>query len=133
MIVVDASAIVELVLNTARGRRVASRIESPDVSLHAPHLVDLEVAQVLRRFAISGAIDERRAAAALRAFRDLDIERHPHEPLLERIWALRSNLTAYDAAYVALAEVLGATMLTCDRKLTDAPSTAARIEVVAES
>lgn len=130
MIVVDASAIVELLLNTPLGRVVSRRIHSAETVLHAPHLLDLEVTQVLRRFTATGVIDAARAVASLRALRDLDLERHSHEPLLDRIWALRSNLTAYDAAYVALAEALHAPVLTCDGKLAASHGLAAHIELV---
>jgi len=130
LIVVDASAIVELLLNTPLGRIVSRRIQSAETVLHAPHLLDLEVTQVLRRFAATGVIDDARALASLHALRDLDLERHSHEPLLDRIWALRSNLTAYDAAYVALAEALDTPVLTCDGKLAASHRLAARIELV---
>lgn len=130
MIVVDASAIVELLLNTPLGRIVARRIHSAETVLNAPHLLDLEVTQVLRRFAATGVIDDARALASLHALRDLDLERHSHEPLLDRIWALRSNLTAYDAAYVALAEALDTPLLTCDGKLAASNGHVARVELV---
>lgn len=127
MIVVDASALLELLMNTAAGERVAARIADPEVALHAPHLIDLEVAQVLRRFVREGDLDRAGAEVMLGALRGLDLERHGHEPLLDRIWALRSNMTAYDASYVALAEALGARLLTCDARLARAPGS--RIEV----
>jgi len=130
VIVVDASAAVELVLNSRIGRVVATRIAPVHNSLHAPHLIDLEVAQVLRRFVTAAMISPNRGELALEAFRELDVERHAHEPFLARIWKLRSNLTAYDASYVALAEVLGATLLTCDRKLAVAPGHSARVELI---
>lgn len=130
MIVLDASAVVELVLATPAGRAVAGRIANPDISLHAPHLLDVEVAQALRRCAASGIIDDHTATAAFATLRDLDLERHGHEPLLGRVWALRRNLTAYDAVYVALAEALGAPLLTCDGKLARAAGLA-RVELVA--
>lgn len=130
MIVLDASALVELLLATPIGRRIAERIAPPEVSLHAPHLVDLEVAQTLRRFVRAGDVGERRAAIALDLLADLDLHRYPHQELLPRVWALRHNLTAYDAVYVCLAEVLDATLLTCDRRLAAAPPAAARAEVL---
>lgn len=131
MIVLDASAAIELVSATATGAAVATRIADVNETLHAPHLIDLEMAQVLRRFVLAGAMTEDRAAAALTDFGDLDLTRYAHDVLLPRIWALRANLTAYDAAYVALAEVLGATLLTTDARLASAPGHAATIEVVA--
>lgn len=117
MIVLDASAVIELVTATRVGRSIAERIQDPDVTLHAPHLLDLEVAQTLRRYDAVNAIDHRRLDAALEALVQIDLTRYPHEELLPRIWALRANLTAYDAAYVALAEALDATLLTCDARL----------------
>lgn len=128
MIVLDASALVELVLVTPAGRRIAGRIADPVLGLHVPHLVDVEVTQALRRFAREGEIDAASATAALEDLRDLDLQRHAHEPLLQRVWELRENLTAYDAVYVALAEVLDAPLLTCDAPLARAPGHAARVE-----
>lgn len=130
MIVLDASAIIELLLGTARGRAVAARIEDPAVGLHVPHLLDLEVAQVLRRYLRDGELEAAAAAEALADLRSLDLERHSHEPLLDRIWALRANMTAYDAAYLALAEALDATLLTCDARLARSPGARRRVEVV---
>ncbi len=80
-----------------------------------PHLADIEVVQALRRYVREGELDAAAAAVALYDFRALDLQRHAHEPLLERVWELRKNLTAYDAVYVALAEVLEGILLTCDR------------------
>ncbi len=131
MIVLDASATLELLLGTPRGARVGDRALVPAETLHVPHLLDLEVAQVLRRWVASGQIGPGRARQALDDFALLDLERWPHHALLERIWQLRSNLTAYDAAYVALAEALRAPLLTCDRRLSAAPGNRARIELVA--
>jgi predicted nucleic acid-binding protein len=130
MIVLDASALVELLLGTAAGRAVLDRIASPDVSLHAPHVADVEVAQALRRLARDGDLDAASAGAALADLRALDLERHSHEPLLDRVWALRDNLTAYDAVYVALAEALDARLLTCDRRLARAPGMSRRVDLV---
>lgn len=130
MIVLDASAIVELLLSTEAGRVVAERIADPELGLHVPHLVDLEVAQALRRFERDGDIGARDAAAALDEFRALDLQRCAHEPLLSRVWALRQNVTAYDAVYLALAEVLDATLLTCDVRLSRAPGVGARVALI---
>ena len=130
MIVLDASALVELVLGTASGRGIAARVADPAVSLHAPHLADVEVAQTLRRYTRDGELDALDARAALDDFRALDLQRHAHEPLLDRVWELRENLSAYDAVYVALAEALDAVLLTCDGRLARAPSFAARVELV---
>ena len=130
MIVLDASALVELVLGTASGRGIAARVADPAVSLHAPHLADVEVAQTLRRYTRDGELDALDARAALDDFRALDLQRHAHEPLLDRVWELRENLSAYDAVYVALAEALDAVVLTCDGRLARAPRVAARVELV---
>lgn len=130
MIVLDASALVELVLGSAAGRRVAARIADPAVGLHVPHLADVEMAQVLRRYAADGDIGQAAAAAALADFRSLDLRRHAHEPLLDRVWALRRNVTAYDAVYVALAEALDAVLLTCDGRLARGARTTARVELI---
>jgi predicted nucleic acid-binding protein len=130
MIVLDASALLELVLGTERGRTIAKRIADPSLGLHVPHLADVEVAQALRRYVREGAVESGSAEAALEDLRSLDLERHSHEPLLERVWALRENLTAYDAVYVALAEALDTTVLTCDGRLARAPGLSRRIELV---
>jgi predicted nucleic acid-binding protein len=131
MIVLDASALVELLLGTESGRSIASRIADPEVALHVPHVADLEVAETLRRFVRDGDLDAEASSSALENLQALDVQRHAHEPLLGRIWALRENLTAYDAAYVTLAEVLDATLLTCDAKLSRAPGVAVRAELIA--
>jgi predicted nucleic acid-binding protein len=130
VIVLDASAVVELVLGTAVGRSIAERIAQPALGLHAPHLLDVEVAQVVRRYVLGGQVTEERGRRALDHLMALDVERHPHDALLARIWALRANLTAYDAAYVALAEALGAPLLTRDRGLAGSAGHTARIELV---
>lgn len=133
MIVLDASALIELILVTPVGQVIAARIADPAVGLHTPHLADIEVAQALRRYARDGGIDEATAASALDDFRALDIQRHAHEPLLDRVWELRKNLTAYDAVYVALAEALGGPLLTCDAPLSRVPGLGARVELVRPS
>lgn len=130
MKVLDASVMVEVLLNRLSVARLAPRLFDPDEELHAPHLIDLEVAQVLRRYQASGEMSPQRARQALITFAQMPLERHPHWPFLERIWELRRNLTAYDAAYVALAEVLGAPLLTCDRALASAPGHRAIVELV---
>ena len=130
MIVLDASALVELVLDTPTGRVIASRIADPALGLHVPHLADIEVAQALRRYAKDGELDASAAAVALEDLRALDLQRHAHEPLLDRIWELRQNLSAYDAVYVALAEVLETVLLTCNGRLARAPGVGRHVELV---
>jgi predicted nucleic acid-binding protein len=116
VIVVDASIVLEILMRTERGARATARVFATD-SVHAPHLLDLEVAQVLRRFVLSRHMQAERAREALEDLLDLPITRYPHAPFLSRIWELRTNLTAYDAVYAALAEALPATLVTCDRRL----------------
>lgn len=130
MIVLDASCLVELLTGTTLGRNVAARIADPAESLHVPHLADVEVAQTLRRFVRDGELDPASARMAIAILRDLDLERHAHEPLLDRVWALRQNLSAYDAVYVALAEALNSPLLTCDARLARAPGLSRRVELV---
>jgi predicted nucleic acid-binding protein len=130
VIVLDASAAVDWLVQSLAGRQVESRIYSHRESLHAPELLDLEVAQVLRRLVREGAVSATRAEAAIQDLLDLRITRYPHSVLLPRIWQLRQNLSAYDAAYVALAEKLNATLLTRDTRLATAARHGATIEVV---
>jgi predicted nucleic acid-binding protein len=130
MTVLDASVLVELVLQTATGRAVADRIADPELRLDAPHLVDVEVAQTLRRYVREANIDVTEAGVALTDLSALDLRRHAHEPLLDRVWELRENLSAYDAVYVALAEALETTLLTCDARLAKAPGLRNVVELV---
>ena len=130
MIVVDASVLLEVLLNCRSVERVADRLRDPDEVLHAPHLIDLEVAQTLRRYQMAGEISPQRAQDAIAAFTEMPLERHPHWPLLNRIWELRHNLTAYDAAYVALAEALSSPLLTCDQAIAVAPGHRACVELI---
>jgi len=130
LIVVDASAVIELLLNTADGDAIADRLFDPAESLAAPHLLDVEVLQVLRRYSIAGEIDSKRGQQAIEDLGDLPITRYPHDLFLCRIWDLRQNITAYDAVYVALAEALGANLLTRDERLAAAPGHKATIETI---
>lgn len=132
MIVVDASVVLEVLLLSETGVAVGPRLFDPAEDLHAPELLDLEVAQVLRRHERSGALTARRASEALQDLADLRLERYSHRLLLDRAWALRANLTIYDAAYVALAELLGCPLLTCDAALARAPH-GARVELLGTS
>jgi predicted nucleic acid-binding protein len=130
VIVLDASAAVEWLLQTRSGVRVSRRIFSRRETLHAPHLLDVEVAQALRRYVAAGVVTLSRADEALQDLLDLRVRRYPHVFLLWRVWELRDNLTAYDALYVALAEALDATLVTCDSKIAPAPGHRARVEVI---
>jgi predicted nucleic acid-binding protein len=131
VIVLDASAAIELVLRTERAERIAARALDPTQRLHAPHLIDIEVVQVLRRLHLARELTLERAELAVADFEKLVVERHAHRSLLRRIWTLRSVMSAYDAAYVALAEALAAPLLTCDEKLSRSHGHDARIELIA--
>jgi predicted nucleic acid-binding protein len=130
VIVIDASALLEVLLNTTASERVGERLFAGNDSLHAPHLLDLEVAQVLRRYTLSGEMDPNRSEQALEDLADLPVNRYPHDVFLFRIWALRRNLTAYDAAYIALAEALDAPLITRDGALARASGHRARVEFI---
>ncbi len=130
MIVTDASVIAELLLRTSEAARVEARVFGSGEPLAAPALLDVEVAQVLRRYVHRGEMAELHGRAAIALLGRFPIRRHHHGPLLARVWELRENLTAYDATYVALAEGLRATLLTRDAALAAAPGHAARVELV---
>lgn len=130
MIVLDASATIEWLLQSPTGVKIDQRIFSPLESLHVPHLLDVEVAQVLRRYVRDKAITARRGQEALEDLADMPLSRYPHDLLIPRIWELRATLTAYDAAYVALAELLDARLLTCDGKIASASGHHAIVDVV---
>lgn len=127
MIVIDTSIVVELVLATPDGFRIQQEIATEPGPVVAPELLDLEVLQVLRRQLRLGKISAERARAAVEALRVLPVKRMQHAPLLARIWELRDNLTAYDAAFIALAEWLGAPCWTRDLKFRNAPHQAITI------
>ena len=129
MIVLDASAAVRVLLGLPPTDRIRERLDEPGESLHAPHVFDLEVLNTLRRHLERAS--EERAGEAFEMLQELDISLYPHEPVRERIWALRANLTAYDAVYVALAETLAAPLVTTDSKLAKAPGVVAEVEVFA--
>ena len=127
-LVIDASSVVALLLNVSAHETLADRLRR-DGPLHAPHLIDLEVLQSLRKHLHVGALTDRRASAALDRFSELPLLRYPHWEYRRRIWALRHNMTAYDATYVALSEVLDAPLLTADRKLARTTGHSARVEL----
>jgi predicted nucleic acid-binding protein len=130
VIVVDASAILELILRTTAAASVWRRLIGAGETLHAPHLIDVEVGHVLRRYALAGDMSAKRGGEALEDLAGLSLRRHPHGVLMPRVWALRANLTAYDAVYVALAEALGAPLVTRDRRLAGAAGHRALIEML---
>jgi predicted nucleic acid-binding protein len=130
LIVVDASAVVEFLLGTGAGERVAERITAGSETLHAPHVLDLEVANALRRWVLHGEMTVSRASAALADLRDMPLIRHAHDVLLPRIWALRSNASAYDAAYLVLGENLPGSVITCDARVGGIPGHGAVVEVI---
>ncbi len=121
---------LEVLLRTPAAEAVEAWLYFPGQTLHAPHLLDVEVAQVIRRCAALGDIDEARGRAALSDLLDFPVTRYPHDLLLPRVWELRGNLSAYDAVYIALAEALDAPLLTLDQRLAAAPGHDARIAQV---
>jgi predicted nucleic acid-binding protein len=130
LIVIDASAALELLLQTPKGVAVGDLALATEERLHAPHLIDVEVAQTLRRLTLGKNLTASRAEEALADFGLLALERHEHYSLMSRAWELREGLTAYDAIYVALAEALDAPLLTCDAKLSRAHGHSARITLI---
>lgn len=119
-----------MLLGLDRADTVIHRAFATRETLHAPELIDIEVAQVVRRYWRAGDLAASRGEEAIRDLADLPVQRYPHEPLLGRIWQLRSNATAYDAAYIALAEGLGARLLTLDKALARIPGVRATVEVL---
>jgi predicted nucleic acid-binding protein len=130
VIVVDASLIVDVLLQSDDAEALSARLLDPGQMLNAPHLLDIEVAQALRRYARIGDIDAARGRAALEDLVDLPIERYPHGLLVTRVWTYRNNLTAYDATYLALAEALDCPVWTRDRRFAASPVARGRILVV---
>ena len=129
MIVLDASAVVDWLLRTPVGLQIEKRIYSRGQSLHCPHLLDLEVAQVLRRLVREGTVSALRAEEALQDLLALRITRYPHYIVLGKVWHYRHNLSAYDAAYLTLAETISAQLITRDARLASASGHSSRIEV----
>lgn len=130
MIVVDASAVVDLLVHDPPDPALTTRLRE-DADLHAPHLLDVEVTQALRRLVATGALGDDRASDARVDAAALLVQRYPHAALLERAWELRRNLSVYDGVYVALAELLEAPLVTCDAGLAGAPGHRAEIELFA--
>jgi predicted nucleic acid-binding protein len=130
LIVLDASVVLEVLLRMPRGVALENRLFKSEETLHAPHLLDVEVAQVLRRYTLAGEVAAERCRAALGDLAGLPLSRYAHDFLLPRVWELRGNLSAYDAVYIALAEALDAPLLTRDQRLANAPAHRARVELV---
>jgi predicted nucleic acid-binding protein len=131
LIVIDASALLEILLRTDRADPLMERAFEDSEQMHAPQMLDIEITQVLRRLVRQKEITVTRAEQVLEDLANLLIERHDHQALVPRIWQLRDFLSAYDGAYVALAEALAAPLLTCDAKLAGAHGHRATIELVA--
>jgi predicted nucleic acid-binding protein len=130
VIVLDASAAVEVVLNLPRAApELRTRLARRGETVHVPHVFDLEVMAAIRRHMLRGALSGRRARRALRGLDDLRATRYSHVPLRPRIWELRENVTPYDAAYVALAEALRAPLVTVDAALASAAGARAEVEL----
>jgi predicted nucleic acid-binding protein len=125
VLVIDASALAEYVVASGPGGAVADLLGRSGASVHVPHLAVIETVSVLRAWVRRGELTAERAAAALEDLADLPAQRWPAEPLLGRVWELRENLSAYDATYVALAETIGADLVTLDRRLARALAGAA--------
>jgi predicted nucleic acid-binding protein len=128
VLVVDTSAVLEALVARGPAPGLIERL-GEDGDLHAPHLIDIEILHALRRLSALGQLSEERATDARADFRELALVRYPHLELCDRIWDLRHNLTAYDAAFVALAELLEVPLVTCDGRLKTAPGHAARVEL----
>lgn len=128
MLIVDTSAILEALAARGPAPGLIERL-ADDGDLHAPHLIDTEVLHALRRMSMRDEISEERAADARSDFADTALVRYPHQPLSDRVWELRHNLTVYDATFVALAEVLSAPLVTCDARLASARGHDAHIEL----
>lgn len=128
MLVVDSSAALDAIIGIGTPSGLVQRL-TDDGDLHAPHLIDIEVLNALRRLSSQGELSDDRATDALADFRELAIVRYPHIGLSDRIWQLRHNLTAYDAAFVALAEALDVPLITCDHGISQAPGHSATVEV----
>lgn len=132
MIVVDTSAVLAALAGRPSPVGLRERL-AEDGDLHAPHLIDVEVIHALRRLVRTRHLTEDRAVDIRTDLGDLAIRRYPHQPLADRMWELRHNLSAYDATFVALSEVLGVPLVTCDGRLATSPGHQAEIELFASS
>jgi predicted nucleic acid-binding protein len=128
VLVVDTSAALAALAGRPRIPALGERLAS-DGDLHAPHLIDVELIHALRRLVMDGDLRDDRAEDCRTDFADLAIVRYPHHPLADRMWELRHNLSAYDAAFVALSEALGVPLVTCDARLAEAPEHAAEVQL----
>jgi predicted nucleic acid-binding protein len=128
VLVVDTSAALAALIASEPPAGLVERLAG-DGDLHAPHLIDIEILHALRRMITRGELNDERAADARTDFADLALTRYPHHPLSDRIWKLRHNLSAYDATFVALAEELDATLITCDARLAAAPGHHAGVQL----
>ncbi len=117
MIVLDASVVVELLTNGSLADSIRNELAGCDESFVVPELIDVEAVSALRRLAAGQRIDSHRSGQFLAELAALPAERYSHTPLIGRMWELRHNFTAYDAAYIALAEATGSVLYTCDEKL----------------
>ena len=130
MIVLDASAAVAVLLNIGpTAGNIRLRITLPGENLHVPHLFDVEVLHVLRRHSLRRTLSRQRGSAAIAGLHDMRLSRYSHTAFVDRIWELKDDLSAYDAAYVALAETLRAPLVTTDARLARAPGIRAAVEV----
>jgi predicted nucleic acid-binding protein len=129
MIVADASALFQALDRGGGAAKIEARLFAHAEPICAPHLIDAEIASVLRKHVLAKRISEARAQAALRDYLDLTLVRFTHRPLLPRVFALRDTMTAYDALYVALAESLDATLITPDARLARAAEGVCAVEV----
>lgn len=127
MIVVDTSAVVDLLLESPANTTLVERLGSV-AEMHAPHLIDVEFLSVLRRLVGRDMLTAARAAVARRRFSQLPLHRYPHHPLGDRVWALRSTITAYDGQFIALAELLRLPLVTSDARLARSSGHSAVIE-----
>ncbi|TAM66577.1 MAG: PIN domain-containing protein [Microbacteriaceae bacterium] len=130
MLIVDASALAEYLVGSTLGLRASELMAAHRNNLHLPHLAIAETTSVFRSWVARGELAEQRALGALEDLRDFPAIRYPSEPLLRRIWALRHNLSAYDAHYVALAELLEAPLLTADARIARASGHSAKIQLL---